>query len=290
MQYILPLDTVSRSGVLGLRFLDTVHSTSIHDGLVVTARRFGTTAPKQSASRSPWSGIYSFQTLSNILPNRQLIPAQSLSAFQETIPDVTNIAQLQSLLQTYAGASSDLILSIEDTSGRFLTQVIRVALSNPQLMMIPLFSSPARRSSSGLGVIRGELASYSTRQPCQWALITATLGPHTYAGVTDARGMFTLFVSYNGVQPISIGIAADATQPLSWSLSVHVHYQPDKQTLHTAQEPPDLLSIVSQGNANIYDGGNQTATTIKRTLVFGEDLILRTSPHQAQLFIEPLIA
>ena len=294
MQRLLPLEIVSRSSVLGLRFLDPIYGVSVNDGLVVTARRFGSAGPRQRAYPSPLSGIYSFRTLSRLVQNIDTdqgpVSAEPPSASKgQAILDVNNIEQLRSLLKAYAGQTtgSDLIISVEDQSGRFLPQVILISLLRPQLIVIPLFSSPARTPSAGLGIVRGELALHSTQQPASWALITVTLGVHTYAGVADARGMFTLFVSYNGALPSSVGASPNTTQPLSWQLTVNVYYQPSKQTFISEREPPDLLSIIEQGSASIYDGESTHNPSLMHTIVFGEDLALKTSPLQSQLFIDP---
>ncbi|GHO87632.1 hypothetical protein [Dictyobacter formicarum] len=294
MQYLLPLNTVSGGSALGLRFLDTVHGVSVNDGLVVTARRSGTDNPRQMASSSPLSGIYSFHTLSRLIQNidtgQGSVPAEPPSTSQGlAIPDVGNIEQLRSLLQTYAdpATGSNLIISVEDQSGRFLPQVILVSLPRPQLMVIPLFSNPARTPSAALGIVRGELVLHNTQQSGKWALITVTLGTHTFAGVADARGMFTLFVSYSGALPPSVGASQNTTEPLSWPVTINIYCEPDKQTPVSQLEPPDLLSIIKQGSANIYDGANPPSSTITRTMKFGEDLILKTDPLQPQLFIDP---
>jgi hypothetical protein len=218
-----------------------------------------------------------------------LVPAVSPSTSQGLrMQDVGGIETLRSLLQAYAGPAIDnnLIISVEDQLGRFLPQVLLVSLPRQQLIVIPLFSSPARMPLAGAGIVRGELALHNTQpvQPARWALITVALGTHMYVGVTDARGMFTLLVSYSGALP---GSSQNITEPLSWPLAISIYCQPNKQKSVSELEPPDLLSIIEQGGANIYDGENTPGPTITRTIKFGEDLILKTNSLQPQLFIDP---
>jgi hypothetical protein len=241
------------------------------------------------------SGVYNFRTLSGLQyfdAGKGLVPAVSPSTSQGlSMQDVDDMEKLRSLLQAYAGSatSNDLIISVEDLLGRFLPQVLLVSLPRKQLITVPLFPRPARTPSAGLGIVRGELALHNTQpvQPACWALITATLGTHTYAGVADARGMFTLLVSYSGALPSSTGSSLNMTEPLSWPLAISICCQPNKQRSISELEPPYLLSIMEQGGANIYDGESVPGPTITRTLKFGEDLILKTNPLQSQLFIDP---
>lgn len=282
MQRFFKLDTVIRRAPLGLRFLDLVRAVSVNDGLVVSARRFGTAGPRQQALCSPLSGVYSFRTLSGL--GRFEVGERPASDWCAPPPDVgepgaedlTDINTLLGLLEADESppAKANFIISVEDQMERFLPQVLLMCLPRETLVEVPLFSSPARLAPAGLGVVRGELARHDTQppQPAKWALVTVgTPDKHTYIGVADARGMFTLFIPY---------------APLTVQLSIEVHYQPAKQNVVSEFEPPDILSIMEQGNARIYDAVDSPYPTITRFIGFGEGLVVKTK-NQSQLFVDP---
>ena len=331
MQRFFKLETVNRYSPLGLRFLDLVRGMSVNDGLVVTARQVGTADPRQVAVRSPFSGIYGFRTLPGLRafevgerpatdwctslpdtdqPTVKLDPEHKLSfrdwcaslsgANQPTAGGLTDIEELCGLLEAIEGQqqSANFIISLQDQMARFLPQVMLMCLPRERLVEIPLFSSPARLASAGLGAVRGELALHGTQpsKPAQWALVTATLDNHTYVGVSDARGMFTLFVPYASTLP-PLATAATNTPPvdqLTWQLDIQVFYQPAKQQFVSKFEPPDMLSIMDQKAANLYgQEGGAPAPRLSYPLHFGDDLVIKTSqqsqvPSQlSQLLIEP---
>jgi len=331
MQRFFKLETVNRHTPLGMRFLDLVRGVSVNDGLAVTARHVGTDGPKQVAARSPFSGIYGFRTLPGLRrfeigerpatdwcvslpvasqPTVKLSHERKLSlhdwcaslpdAVEPTAGELTGIEMLCSLLEAFEDQqqSTNFIISLEDQMGRFLPQVMLMCLPGERLVEIPLFSSPSRLAPAGLGAVRGELALRATSPlaPAKWALITATLDTHTYVGMSDARGMFTLFVPYASTLP-PLATAATNTTPidqLTWQLDIQVFYQPAKQQFVSAFEPPDMLSIIDQGPANLYgQEGDAPAPRLSYPLHFGDDLVIKTSqksqvPSQlSQLLIEP---
>jgi hypothetical protein len=301
MRRFFKLDTVIRRAPLGLRFLDLVRAVSVNDGLVVTARRIGTPGPKQLAFRSPLSGIYSFRALPR-LGRFEVVerPASdwctsSADAGEPTAEELTDIQKLRGLLRGDQGllTKANFIISVEDSMERFLPQVLLMCLPTEKLVEVPLFSSPARLAPAGLGVVRGELVRHDTQppQPAKWALVTVTLGNQTYVAVADARGMFTLFVSYASVLPL-VGSPAQDSRPvdrLTWQLTIQVFYQPEKQSFVSELEPPDIRSIMEQGSANIYEdveASHPAVPTITSSIKFAENLVVRTL-HHSQLFVDP---
>jgi hypothetical protein len=316
MQRFFKLETVTRRAPLGLRFLDLVRGVSVNDGLLVTARRIGTAGPKQLAQRSPLSGIYSFRTLAGLgrfevgeRPASDWCAPSPPDVGEPTAKELTDIEKLRGLLSADESplTSPNFIVSVEDQMGRFLPLLMRMCLPREQLVEVPLSSSPARLAPAGLGAVRGQLALHGTQppQPAAWAVVMAILGQDTYVGVSDARGMFTLFVPY-GTFPTPPKPSAKDTTPgdtsapvsppqenipvdqLLWQLNIQVLYQPKKQLFMSELEPPDIRSIMEQGNANIYDQEDTPPDSkLTRFIRFGTDLTVKTLP-KPQLFIDSI--
>lgn len=306
MQRFFKLETVTRRAPLGLRFLDLARGVNVTDGLVVTAWRLGTSGPKQRAISSPLSGVYGFRTLAGFgrfevgeSPASDWCgsPPGLPTAGEPTAEELTDLSTLQSLLKADENATkANYLLSVEDRFERFLPQVLLVCLPKEHLIEVPLFSSPSRLAPAGLGVVSGQLGLQGTLpvQPASWALVTASPDADvtTYVGVADARGMFLLFVPYASALPPLIGSPPHGTaaiDQLTWQLTIHVFYQPSRQRKVPGVDPPDILSILEQGKAEIYDRlPNIHSATLTRPIRFGGDLVVKTLEQEglSQLLID----
>jgi hypothetical protein len=108
--------------------------------------------------------------------------------------------------------------------------------------------------------------------------------------------MFTLFVPYARAFPALQGSpphGSGTIDQLTWPLTISVFYQPSKQrfvpdldSFMPDLNPPDILSILEQARAEIYDTLDLHGPTLMRPLRFGIDLVV-TTIYQSQLLVDP---
>lgn len=261
------LEKVVRRAPLGLRFKDIARDVAVTAGLRVQAQPRNTTLPPQTALRSPVSGIYGFRALPGLRAYEWgLRPASDWCPGNGT-PEEANF-----------------VITVEDQQGRFLPQVLLICLPKTQLVEVPLYSGPARTPPGGYAVIRGEVWHNAAAVPAAWAVVTAT--PGGYATVTDARGLFALFIP----PPLLADAPAFGTVPvteLQWPLTFRVLYAPDTQVTVLADYPPSTTSIVSQAAATVFDTLTVSGASLTRNLSYGQELILTTT-GQSRLLVNPL--
>jgi hypothetical protein len=307
MQRFVLLEKVTRRAPLGLRFLDLAREVSVTDGLVVTAWQTGTNNPKYIAMRSPLSGIYGFRSLPGLRqfevaerPASDWCGPSSPPASPPALPtpeELTNLNTLQALLSSEENtAKSNFVIYVNDQMERFLPQLLLMCLPKEELIEVPLFSSPARPALVGFGAVRGEVAEQGTQppRPASWALVTVSPddGVTTYVAVADARGMFTLYTPYASALPPLQGSpphGSGTIDQLSWQLTIQVFYQPSTQVFIAGIDPPDTLSILEQGRANVYDQSNTPGSSLLRSISFGGDVVVATSGH-SQLLVDPALS
>lgn len=294
----VPLETVIRRAPLGLRFLDLARGVTVSDGLVVEARQLGgLTVNPSIAVSSPMSGIYGFRTL----PGLHRYEVGDLPAgfwcgspFDpgEPSPDeLADLATLRSIFDENAPPAANFVISVRDRLARFLPQTLLMCLPKEHLVEVPLFSSPARLGPAGFGVVRGEIAEHPTGTPAAWALVTATLdGVSLYTGITDARGMFVLFVPYTGALPELTGSpphGAVNLGQLSWPVTIQTYYQPSVQRTVPGFTTPDTRSILAQAAAGMHDTAiSGPLPALTRSIAFGEDLVVTTTGG-SRLLVDP---
>ena len=283
MKYFFELEKVIRRAPLGLRFLDLVQGVSINDGLVVTAWQNGTTGPKQLAFSSPMSGIYGFRTLPGLRPyEADERPASEWCAPPPDVgkPTADELADLRNLVSANESATkANFIVCVEDQLRRFLPQVLLMCLPRERLVEVPLFSSLARPRPAGLGVVGGELAIHEGAEykgPASWALVTATLSDHTYVGIADERGMFSIFVPYASALPPLVELPPRGKEPidkLTWDVTLRVFSQPEKLRFVPVAPDlnvPDMLSIMEQGKAMVNDKVGNPLAELASKIRLGE--------------------
>jgi hypothetical protein len=191
-------------------------------------------------------------------------------------------------------------VTVEDNARRFLPQVLLMCLPKERLVEAPLFSSPARPTPPGQAVLRGQVWDRAADAPAAWALVTARAengsDAPAYAGLTDARGLFALFMPYASPLPPLTGSPPHGTlaiDELAWSLTIELLYEPARQrrvTGPTGSLPPDIRSIIYQRPAFVYDRVGASAVTLTRSLRFGQELIVLTEdlvpPQQGRLLVD----
>ncbi len=305
MQRFFQLEKVIGRAPLGIRFLDLVRGVSVNDGLVVMAWSPGSTAATASrltAIRSPLSGIYGFHTLPGLRRFEVGEAPASLwcgsppagSPPESTAEELSDLGTLRGLAianEDESPLSVNFIVYVEDRQERFLPQTLMMCLPKEHLVEVPLFSGPARLAPAGLGAVRGQVIRRSDGEPAAWALVTASPDNDVtdYVAITDARGMFTLFVPYASALPPLQGSpphGSSTLDQLTWPLTVRVFYQPSRQRFVPGLDPPDIRSILEQAGAQVYDQLGSSGLSLIRPLRFGEDLVIATI-YSSQLLIDP---
>ncbi len=263
------LEPIIKHAPLGMRFYDLAYSMNVTDGLNVTARPYGKPLPVLPAAHSPVSGIYGFYTL----------PGFRKYEFENEKDPFTDFCVDDSL--------PNWVISVEDTLGRFLPQVMPMCLPKKNLLVVPMYSNPARPSVAGYATVRGELWDETNNKPASWAVVSTQYTPGVvYSTVADGRGMFVLFLPYP--KP-SNGTLLTLQQ---WPLSFKIHYEPNAQrwlgqpepetltgeTVEAAKQrtPPDSNTLLQQTEAGIFDIAAGANPTLTSSLRYRTDLVLKT--------------
>ena len=300
MQRFFQLETVIRRAPLGMRFVDIIRDVTVSDALLVQAWQKGVTGSKQTAIASPLSGVYGFRSLPGLA--RYEVgerPASYWCGPSSDAPqpdDWASSGTLYGWVNAAEGAAkANFVVTVRDLQGRFLPGMLFLCLPRESLLEVPLFSSPARSSLAGFGVIRGQLVwhdSEHVEKPAGWARVTAILGDRMYEAVADARGMFVIFVPYARFPALQNGgfpQGGEYIAQLVWDVTIQVSYQPTQLIFVPGVEQPDMRSIIEQGRANVYQQADQSSSELNTKLPFGRDLVITTEGQKSLLFVDPAL-
>jgi hypothetical protein len=256
------LDTVTRTGLLGLRFWDGAGARAIADELDVRELSHGTRL------RPGPSGVFVLHDL----PGLHASATGSGDAAFWTSPP----------------ASVPLEIEVVDRAGRFLA--FRFAAAAPAHGLfaedfggsppegpiggVPLFSAPSRRIAGGLAAVRADLWDAGREAPAANAILEVSApGLPARRGIADERGRVVVPFPYPEppsalVSPIG-GTGALSTRV--WELAVGVRYSPVGSPPHapSAAGSFDLCTVLTQAAATVLPESTQ--------LRFGSELVLRTA-------------
>lgn len=284
---IVVLDKLTRRADLALRLIDNVRDAPVNDGLLVEAWAITTLAPRFVAARSPLSGIYGFHTLPGLRgyemgerPAVDFCPHADDEEENGENDDTDN---------------ANFVVTVEDQMGRFLPQLLLLCLPKTSVVTVPLFSSPARPTPSGLGVIRGEVWDRAANAPASWARISATFGAdEPWMTVADARGMFALFVPYAAALPALTGnppVTTATIGEIQWNVTLRAFYEPAILRRVPGSPLPDTRTVMEQSQGTIYsaigvDPEPAPNPRLDKPLRFGVELIAATQ-NSPRLLINP---
>lgn len=252
------LERISLVAPLGLRFADTVTGRLRLPDLTVVA------APKNK----PWqtvkaimnpSGIYGFTHLPGL---RELEHGAGDESYWDALTD----AQRQPFT-----------ITVMDNRGRFYPFVADVnapqrniyhyhcagatITSNTLAGAIPLFSTPSRPVSSGMGVIRMEVLDGTNVR--KWAVVEARRGDSVLGhSVADHQGQVALVFPYPPPDSLLPTAPPRVLKDQSWDIVLRTYHSPVLNDV----DLPDLCDILQQPQV----GGEQTVT-----LRFGRELIVK---------------
>ena len=257
---MIPLETTAYRAALGLQFIDSVGGASVADGLVVTAWPAGAPWDARTAAQSPISTIMGFGRLPG-LASYESATTQDPETFTWSPPETGRPFEVR----------------VTDPFGRYLPELISVTVPRSTLATPLLFSAPARPAPSGFAAVSGEVST-DTSEPAAWAMVQIKSGSDTYLTLADQLGRYVAYFPYPEALPPLTGSPPDGSQPgqLTWPLTVSVGYQPSAQnrlTDATADDPPELGSLLGQATAAISVGGGQQSG-LAATLTFGARLLL----------------
>lgn len=285
MKGLLELKVGARTAPLGLRFWDPVTAAFVGDGLRVTAYPVADPSRRTAAAVSP-SRVWVFHKLPGMGAVER---GEGDEAFWAS-PPPKRMYRVE--VDDDLGRFVPFQLEVEAPVRRPLEWMPPAGVSFPGMPpgSVPLFSSATRAVPQGLGVIRAELWDPNATTPpgmkgpggpAAWAVVTAAIdGLLGVAGLADAKGRVLLICPY----PAPMGGGADGLTgvPLtgqSWPVSLSVRYEPAGKIAERAK----LSGAFEQMAGSLWQtwdadpAARETLATTTLTLVFGEDLPVRTA-------------
>lgn len=276
------LEIFSHVAPLGLRFHDVANGEQVFDRLKVTAANVD-------------SGETHLKSVA--FPNRSgvfvLLNARGLDKFKQTeIND--EFWQKNPPNKTYRIEVSDLDFRFQPVQfslklpvkGIYQWETSPSSPPNTNSISIPLYSSPTRKTASGMSVIRAEMNNPNGK-PAAWAVLEARLSGKLIArGFADEAGKIALI--FPTPAPLNNSLASPPEPsgkiPLAkqkWDLTLTLKYSPATFITSPIQSKksalPDLRLLLAQSPGKIWADESQTNELNTVTLSFNKELILRSS-------------
>jgi hypothetical protein len=270
---MVSLERVISYAPLGIRFRDATGGGTIPAGLLVRARRSGTSEPVATATVSR-TGVHAFVSLPGLRhlehPDKPIAGATSPPTVEPYVVDVS------------------------DRLGRFVPVAFRVdapwaGVYSPWQASPPdagppgffLFPAVGHAAGTALGVLRAELYDRVAGRPAAHAVVELTLpGNRREYGLADDAGRVVVLFSHPRFAQtvLSPPPSAESARELpSWPASVRVRFDRAAQVVLAPDLPPDLASLFGQAPAPIWaSAAGPPDTELGVTLVLGQDAVLRT--------------
>jgi hypothetical protein len=144
---------------------------------------------------------------------------------------------------------------------------------------VPLFSAPSREAPAGMATIRATLWDASAAAPAAWAVLeVSTPGQAPARGIADSQGRVVVLFPYpepTGPSPVLSSPLVRSGVPLAqqqWTVAVRAAYAPRPET-----SAPDLCGTLRQASAFLWADSDQSVPLTEATLLFGQELVLRTT-------------
>jgi len=277
-----PVERFSIVTTLGIRFWDPAFDVPVSDGLAVTAYPFGARRPATTAFTTP-SGVYAFQGLPGLhdieYPQGDPAGPGSLPATNRFLIEVTDSAARFLSVAFFVDAPF---------SGIFPTDSPQApgAVAPPGFY---LFSAPTRAATPLVALVRAQLSERldaASERPASFAVMELDEPTgDSWIGLADDRGAVALLFPYptfTGTSNASSSmLPSAATGQQSWPITLRVRYQPSVLSFPPGASLPELRSVLAQAPAAIWTQRaappGQALASLPATLVFGEELTLRTA-------------
>jgi len=262
------LEVTTLRATLALQFLDPVLRTAVSDGLTATAWPVGDPNAAMVARHSPVSSTLGFANLPGLLAYET-----GRSAAPPSLP----------------GPLGQFVVRTVDDRRRFLPTVQVIPVPQVAVVTAMLFSAPTRPAHPGFAAIRGEVWT-SAGRPAGWAVVTLSQGTTPIQALADGQGRFACYPPYPDALPPLAGSlpAGGSIDNLTWPVVVTVQCQPSvllRPSGTGTADPPELASILAQGDATIEDAG-LLVPSVSRVLRFGQPLAVASS-GSTRLIVEP---
>jgi len=144
----------------------------------------------------------------------------------------------------------------------------------PDATWLPAFSSPSRPMPVPMGVIHAQLQDDTSGEAAAWALLTVQApGLPKVTGLSDENGAATLAQPYP--EPTDAGPGSPLRAPnlteQAWQVEIAAYY-----SARAHEDAPYLDEILQQGEAVAWRDTSHTAPADEFTLLYGQELILRS--------------
>jgi hypothetical protein len=272
---------------LGIRFWDPATDTQVSDGLTVIAYPDGSRRQPTTAICTA-SGVYAFHGLPGL---RSVEYPQGAPANVGSLPPVARFR-----------------VEVTDSNQRFIPMAffIDVPFRGIYPTDLPtslgtgsppgffLFSASTRPSTPLIPAVRAQLSerldSVSERPAAFAVLEVLTPDNDQWLGIADENGTVASLFPY---PTFTVSNAASSLMPSAavphqnWPLIISVRYQPSALTFVKGSPLPELRSILAQAPASIWTARanppGQALGTLPATLMFGEELVLRSADEAVVL-------
>ena len=238
MMAVRPLETLSRTTPLGLRFWDTAIGTSAIHGLHVEVFPRQNTRARTVAQMNR-SGVY----VAHQLPLSSPPPSPREFEFSDTEPDLLWSSVTR---RPYR-------VEVTDPSGRFLPIAFDTdlperglltwrapLLSPPQpvtlpsepgspapllIERVPLFSAPTRPIPDPLAVVYAQVRELGTGRDAAWIVLTVEIDGLTRGmGLADASGRIAVMFPYPEPPRVSLASPPEARNDFTWQVTLHAFW------------------------------------------------------------------
>jgi hypothetical protein len=291
MMAIQPLDVVALSAPLGVRFVDSLTSRFIADGLRVTA--YPSSQPSlRCTARLNRSNVYVFHELPGLrrfeFSDVAISGSWSQPAQPFTVEVVDEFARF--LPCSFAVQLPERGIFQLDCPGGGVSSAL---VPGSDLRAVALYSASTRQLESSFAVVRAELWDAIACRPAAWAVVEVQAGGGSLVrGLCDERGSVALFFPYP--EPVdlpagSISSLFPLSPPLSaqsWPVELSAFYRPRLQI----PAIPDLCGTLGQPPAALWADSARSQPLGTLELKYGRELSVRTtdgSKPLANLWVTP---
>lgn len=273
MTTFTPVESVTRTALLGLRLWDAVAGAAVSDGIQATEVSSGRRAVANTVD------VLAFHDLPGLRASSYGNPS---TGFWSSPP-----------------AARTFTFQVVDTNQRFLpfrftTTVPQDGLyvapcADPGATATPLSSSPARPTIPAFAAIRADLWDVVNDVPAAWAVLEVQgVGSAPWRGVADSAGRALLLCPYpeprwSGSSPPA-GSQSLSTQ--AWPITFSAQYGPTATGPIGSPPPvPDICAVLTQPAATLLNSVSPDSPLLAQTLTFGRELILRTGTQSVLLVL-----
>ena len=281
---------------LGLRFWDAVTARAVGQGLTVEVYPVGQPY-RRMASFLTVGGFHAFQGLPG------LHDVESGAVDLDTAPRRPFVIEVSDAMGNRFLAFS--ITTELPVRGLFALDIgptgSPLAAAPSAVPAVPLFSAPNRAVLAGLAVVRADLWDAVGEAPANGALLEVTApGLAPVLGMADEQGRVAVMLPYPeppnplvtlgsplASSPLAASPLAGSAKPLTqqeWTVGLRAYYE-----RRPPADFPDLATALRQRQANLWADSARLRPLTDATLMFGQELIVRTDANtldpQSQLLI-----